>query len=49
MVPALKKIYLDLGYAESEEAFVASVDDYLTMGFWIDFNQKDFVGIDNSI
>ena len=25
------------------------MDDYLTLGFFIDFNQKDFVGIDSSI
>ena len=48
MVPALKQIYQDLGYLESQDAFVASVDDYLSLGYWIDFNQKDFVGIGSS-
>ena len=48
MVPALKQIYQDLGYVESQDAFVASEDDYLSLGYWIDFNQKEFVGIGSS-
>ena len=46
MVPGLKKLYTDLGYATE---FLTDQADYNTHGFWTSFDQGDFVGIDTTL
>lgn len=49
MVPGLKQIYVDLGYATDIDDFENSLDSFESRGFWNKFDQHEFVGIDSTL
>lgn len=48
MIPALKQIYVDLGYAKDMQDFWDS-ENWNEKGDWLDFDQHEFVGIDSGL
>ena len=51
MLPGLKQIYVDLGYATDLNDFNASVADaeLENYGTWMEFDQREFVGLNSTL
>ena len=51
MLPGLKQLYVDLGYASDLNDFEPSVPEAElgNYGAWMDFDQGDFVGVDSTL
>ena len=49
MVQGLKDIYIQLGYYLTESGFNDPVDDPLAYGIFVDFDQREFIGIDSTL
>jgi len=48
MVPGLKQMFVDLGYATDMDDFNDLEYDFKDFGTWKRFDQRDFVGIDST-
>lgn len=49
MVPGLKQMYVDLGYATDIDDFENSLASFESRGFWNEFDQHEFVGVDSTL